>query len=114
MHPIVPPIDWGAVSRDLAKAGRGAVAIGGRALGVAGGLLFPSNGLWNTKPGECYGTLTCAARPVYNENPENALDADATKAEDLQGRLGQESRGRSYERPVPRCKTEHNSNHAEW
>lgn len=72
-RPIVPPIDWGAI-------GRGAAAIGGRAAGVAGGLLFPSNGLWNTKPGECYGTLTCAARPVYNEVDDviDGLTVDGT------------------------------------
>lgn len=29
--------------------------------------LWLSNGFSNDRPGECYGTLTCAARPVYNE-----------------------------------------------
>lgn len=94
MRPIVPPIDWGAVGRDLAKAGRGAVAIGGRALGVAGGLLFPSNGLWNTKPGECYGTLTCAARPVYNEI-DSVIDGLAVNGVDKGGHIEVDRRGGS-------------------
>ncbi len=45
-----------------------------RAAVLTGGLLFPSNGLWNDKPGECYGTLTCAANPVYNESGKNASE----------------------------------------
>lgn len=74
---------------------------------MAGGLLFPSNGLWNTKPGECYGTLTCAARPVYNESgegdgtPEDALDADQTD-EELEPKIDSVSKSRDSVRDAIR------------
>jgi hypothetical protein len=63
------------------------VVIGGRAFVVVGALLFPPNGLWNKKPGECYRALTCAARSVHNKSregdatPKDALDADQTDEE---------------------------------
>lgn len=61
------------------------MAVGGKALGVAGGLLLPSNGLWGDLSERCFdapATAGCPGAAVWNENsegdgtPKNALGAD--------------------------------------
>ena len=77
----VPPVPPRTIAPPLEGA---RILVGQVGIAVAG-VFWPSNGWGNDKPGECYGTLTCPARPVYNESGESDADkvsgslaADAT------------------------------------